>query len=171
MKIRKIVAAAFAVCFASICVAGEDSELSIDGQIITVRADPPSHMDDIDVLRSGWTFRRDETQALQMDDFDNPAFVFVDQGIDLFNKIEGSSGKACASCHSNVQEFAGLRASMPIVRDGAVVSMEELVNGCRVERMGAEPWKWSSTSMTATTALIGLQSRGMPISVKIDVIE
>ncbi len=168
MKIKKIVAAAFVVFSASLCIAGEDSELSIDGKIIPVRADPPSHMEDVDVLRSGWTFRRDETQELQMDDFDNPAFVFVDQGIDLFNKIDGSSGKACASCHREMQKFAGLRASMPLVRHGAVVSMEELVNGCRTERMGAEPWKWSSTSMTAVTALIGLQSRGMPINVKID---
>ena len=168
MKIKKIAAAAFVVFSSSLCIAGEDSELSIEGQIITVRAEPPSHMEDVDVLRSGWTFRRDETQALQMDDFDNPAFVFVDQGIDLFNKKDGTVGKACASCHSDLQKFAGLRASMPIVRDGAVLSMEELVNGCRTERMGAEPWKWSSTSMTAVTALIGLQSRGMPINVKID---
>ena len=34
--------------------------------------------------------------------------------------------------------------------------------------MGAEPWKWSSGNMTAMTALIGLQSRGMPVQVAID---
>jgi len=168
VEIKKVVAATLVFLSGSICIAGEDSELSIDGQIITVRADPPSHMEDVDVLRSGWTFRREETQALQMDDFDNPAFVFVDLGIDIFNKTDGTAGKACASCHSDLQRFAGLRASMPFVRDGAVVSMEELVNGCRTDRMGAEAWKWSSSSMTAVTALIGLQSRGMPINVKID---
>ena len=168
MKIKLFLTASILFLSGLNCMAGEDSNLLIDGQIITVRADPPPHMEDVDVLRSGWTFRRDETQALQMDDFDNPAFVFVDQGIDLFNKVEGSSGKSCASCHTNVEDFSGLRAKMPVVRQDKIVSMEELVNDCRTERMGAEAWKWSSTSMTAITALIGLQSRGMPINVKID---
>lgn len=168
MKIKLFLTASILFLSGLNCMAGEDSKLSIDGQIITVRADPPPHMEDVDVLRSGWTFRRDETQALQMDDFDNPAFVFVDQGIDLFNKVEGSLGKSCAGCHTNVEDFSGLRAKLPVVNQDRIVSMEELVNDCRTERMGAEAWKWSSTSMTAITALIGLQSRGMPINVKID---
>ena len=153
---------------ASSVLAGEDSSLTVEGQEIKVRAQAPAHADNLDMVYSGWTFRKDETQALQMDDFDNPAFVFVDEGIDLFSKVEGSEAKSCASCHANVAEFSGLRATMPRVVDGQVVSMEELVNGCRTKRMGAEPWKWSSTSMTALTALIGLQSRGMEINVKID---
>ena len=33
----------------------------------------------------GWTFRADETQALQLDDFDNPAFLFLDQAIDQWD--------------------------------------------------------------------------------------
>ena len=46
--------------------------------------------------------------------------------------------------------------------------METLVNNCRTERMGAEPWKWSKGKMTAMTSLISLQSRGMAINVKVD---
>ena len=46
--------------------------------------------------------------------------------------------------------------------------MEDLINECRTERMAAEPWEWSKGNMTAMTALIGLQSRGMPISVATD---
>jgi sulfur-oxidizing protein SoxA len=152
----------------SLAWAGEDSSLVVEGQEIKIRAQAPAHVENLDMVYSGWVFRKDETQALQMDDFDNPAFVFVDDGIDLFNKIDGSAGKSCASCHADVAEFSGLRAKMPRVVDGQVVSMEQLVNGCRTKRMGAEAWKWSSTSMTAVTALIGLQSRGMEINVKID---
>ena len=48
------------------------------------------------------------------------------------------------------------------------MAMEELVNECRTDRMGAEAWKWSGTQMTAMTGLISLQSRGMPVSVAID---
>lgn len=168
MTIKKLLSATTLILVSSLANADEDANLYIEGEEMTVRAAAPAHMEELDEIFSGWVFRSDETQALQMDDFDNPAFVFVDQGIDLFNKVDGSEGKSCASCHENVEDFAGLRASMPRVEDGEVVSMEELVNGCRTERMGAEAWKWSSGSMTAITALIGLQSRGMPINVAID---
>ena len=168
MTIIKLLSATTLILVSSLAHADEDANLYIEGEEMTVRAAAPAHMEELDEIFSGWVFRSDETQALQMDDFDNPAFVFVDQGIDLFSKVDGSEGKSCASCHENVEDFAGLRASMPRVEDGEVVSMEELVNGCRTERMGAEAWKWSSGSMTAITALIGLQSRGMPINVAID---
>jgi sulfur-oxidizing protein SoxA len=118
---------------------------------------------------SGWVFRSDETQALQLDDFDNPSFVFIEQAEDLFETADGSEGKACASCHESPEAFAGLRAKMPRVNDaGELVTIPELVNGCRTERMGAEAWKWSGGQMSAMLGLIGLQSRGMAMDVAID---
>ena len=156
---------AFAASFAA---ANEDAMLSIEGQAIPVRASVQDHTPELDEIRSGWTFRISETQDLQRDDFDNPAFVFVDKGIDLFNKPDGTANKSCSSCHSDMGSFKGLRASMPRIANGKIETMEDLVNGCRTERMGAEAWKWSSGNMTAVTALIGLESRGMPINVKMD---
>jgi sulfur-oxidizing protein SoxA len=124
--------------------------------------------DTLDEVISGWVFRTVETQALELDDFDNPGFVFIEQGEDLFAAVDGSEGKACADCHADVAEFEGLKATLPRVEDGKLVAMEELVNECRTDRMGAEAWKWSGTQMTAMTGLISLQSRGMPVSVAID---
>jgi sulfur-oxidizing protein SoxA len=140
----------------------------VDGDVIKTRAAAPAFAENLDTVYSGWHFRSGETQSLQMDDFENPAFVFVDQGIDLFDKVEGSEGKACASCHEDVADFAGLRPSLPRVENGELVTMENLVNECRTERMGAEPWKYSGGQMTAVTALIGLQSRGMSVNVAVD---
>ena len=148
--------------------AQDKNSLSIDGMPIVTETAAPAHMENVDTIYSGWRFRSAETQALETDDFDNPAFVFVDQGIDLFDKVDGTEGKACSSCHENVEDFAGLRTQLPRVQDGELVTMENLVNDCRTERMGAEPWKYSGGQMTAVTALIGLQSRGMPINVAID---
>ncbi|MDG2463207.1 MAG: sulfur oxidation c-type cytochrome SoxA, partial [Planktomarina sp.] len=54
------------------------------------------------------------------------------------------------------------------VENGELVTMEDLVNECRTDRMGAEPWKYSGGQMTSVTALIGLQSRGMSINVAVD---
>ncbi|MEL7167489.1 MAG: sulfur oxidation c-type cytochrome SoxA [Pseudomonadota bacterium] len=150
-------------------LAQDQSTLNIEGEPMVTEVTAPAHMENVDTIYSGWRFRSLETQALETDDFDNPAMVFVDQAIDLWDKVDGAANKACSSCHEGgVEEFAGLRASMPQVRDGALVTMEDLVNDCRTDRMEAEPWKWSSGQMTAMTALIGLQSRGMPVDVKID---
>ncbi len=157
-----------AMGFGGAAVAQDSKALNVEGTALVTEAAAPSHMENVDTIYSGWRFRSGETQALQTDDFDNPAMVFVDQGIDQFGKIDGTEGKACSSCHENIEDFAGLRPQLPRVQDGKLVSMENLVNTCRTERMGAEPWKWSGGQMTAVTALIGLQSRGMPIDVAID---
>ncbi len=169
MKSLKLLLAASALAFSAgaPAVAGGDT-LSIDGQELTIRAPAPAYVENLTEVMSGWLFRSPETQALELDDFDNPAFVFIDKGIDLFNKVDGSEGKSCASCHSDLSEFAGLRAQMPRVVDGKLQTLEEIVNAERVNRMGAEPWKWSGSKMTSIVGLISLQSRGMPVNVKID---
>jgi len=157
-----------AISFAGMAYAQDSNTLTIDGESLVTETAAPAHMENIDTIYSGWRFRSTETQALELDDFDNPAFVFVDQGIDLWDSVDGSEGKACSSCHENVEDFAGLRTELPRVENGELVTMENLINECRTDRMGAEPWKWSKGKMTAMTALIGLQSRGMPMNVAID---
>ena len=59
-------------------------------------------------------------------------------------------------------------AEMPKVVDGKLVVMEDFINDHRATAMGAEPWKWSGADMQAMIALIGSQSRGMPMNVTID---
>ena len=163
-----LTSAAIVALSAGFASAQDDATLSVDGEVIKTRAEAPAFTENLDTVYSGWHFRSGETQVLQMDDFENPAFVFVDQGVDLFDKVEGSEGKACASCHEDVADFAGLRPTLPRVENGELVTMEDLVNECRTDRMGAEPWKYSGGQMTSVTALIGLQSRGMSINVAVD---
>ena len=163
-----LTSAAIVALSAGFASAQDDATLSVDGEVIKTRADAPAFAENLDTVYSGWHFRTGETQVLQMDDFENPAFVFVDQGVDFFDKVEGSEGKACASCHEDVADFAGLRPTLPRVENGELVTMEDLVNECRTDRMGAEPWKYSGGQMTAVTALIGLQSRGMSINVAVE---
>jgi len=167
MKITHLLAAATLAVSATALSAGENSVLSVEGQSFVTQTAAPSFTENLDQVFSGWVFRANETQALQLDDFDNPGMIFVDVGIDLYNAVDGAEGKSCASCHEDVAEFAGLRAAMPRVVDGKLQTMEEIINDMRVNKMGAEPWKWSGTDMTAMTALISLQSRGMPVAVDI----
>ncbi|WP_306147651.1 MULTISPECIES: sulfur oxidation c-type cytochrome SoxA [unclassified Roseibium] len=151
-------------------VADENAELIVEGeQLVTKVAAPEGHP--LDELLSGWRFRSDETQALQTDDFENPAFAAVDYGSELWETEAGTSGKSCASCHGDASEsMKGLRASMPKWHEGenTLMTLEDHINWSRKEHQGADPWKWESAEMLAMTAFLGLQSRGMPVNVKID---
>lgn len=167
MKLTSLIALA-AIGFATAASAQDSNVMVIEGQTMVTEVAAPAHMENVDTIYSGWRFRRPETQSLQLDDFDNPSFVFVEQAEDLWDTADGSAGKACSDCHADVADFAGLKASLPRVDDGDLVAMEDLVNECRTDRMGADAWKWSGGQMSAMTALISLQSRGMPVDVKID---
>lgn len=171
MKRTTILAAGAAIALGLPSAAGpgpDDEQLIINGELeLVTEAPAPDYLENVDTIYSGWRFRADETQALEEDDFDNPAFVFVDQAMELWETADGSEGKACADCHA-LEDFAGLRASLPRVENGELVSLEDLINRSRVEHMGAKPWKWSGSQMTGMTALIGLQSRGMPVNVAVD---
>jgi len=142
-----------------------------DEETMIIQAPAAAHLENLDEVFSGWNFRTVETQALQMDDFDNPGMIFVDQAMDQWNTVEGDAGESCASCHEGgTAEFAGLRPVLPRWDEevGGIQSMEDYINKCRTERMQADAWKWSESKMTAMTALIGLESRGMPVNVVID---
>ncbi|WP_407696771.1 sulfur oxidation c-type cytochrome SoxA [Sedimentitalea xiamensis] len=161
------------VAFAAPALADEDAELVVNGEIemVTKTAAPAHLADSVDEILSGWRFRSDETQVLQLDDFDNPGMVFVDQAMDRWNTVEGSEGKSCASCHEDVEtSMKGVRATYPKWNDPAeeVRTLVMQINDCRENRMGAEKLKYTSGDMVSMEALISLQSRGMPVDVAID---
>lgn len=151
--------------------ADEDAQLVVNGEIeIVTRTDAPAHVDGLSEVISGWVFRSDETQSLQMDDFENPGMIFVDEAIDAFNTVEGSADKSCASCHESPENLAGVRAVYPKWNEGAqeVRTMAMQINNCRTEQMGAEAWKYDKTDMLNMEALLASVSRGMPVNVAID---
>lgn len=170
LKILASVAALAAI--GSLSAMAEDlPELVINEEIkMVTRTKAAAHLENLDEVRSGWTFRTKETQAFQMDDFDNPGMIFVDQALDTWETVDGAAGKSCASCHEGAESMAGMRASMPKWNEdaGAVWTMEMYINDCRENRMQADAWGWKSQPMLNMNALISLQSRGMPVDVKID---
>ncbi|MFC4215473.1 sulfur oxidation c-type cytochrome SoxA [Pseudophaeobacter arcticus] len=152
--------------------ADNDTLVLNDEQTLVTKTAAPAHVADVlDEVMSGWHFRSDETQALQMDDFENPAMVFVDKAFDAWNTVDGSEGKSCASCHDDVEEsMAGVRAVYPKWNEeaGEVRTLAMQINDCRENQMGAKAWKYTGGDMTAMEALISVQSRGMPVNVAID---
>lgn len=152
-------------------LADENANLVINEDIeMVVRTAAPEHLENVDTIYSGWVFRATETQALQMDDFDNPGMIFVDQARDVWDVADGSEGKSCATCHEGPETLAGVRAVYPKWNEaaGEVRTMEMQINDCRETQMGAEKWKYDGGDMVNMTALISSVSRGMPVNVAID---
>ncbi|MEZ5754815.1 MAG: sulfur oxidation c-type cytochrome SoxA [Paracoccaceae bacterium] len=143
-----------------------------DGAIefVTTTTAPDHLKDAMETIYSGWHYREDETRDLQRDDFDNPGMVFVDRGMDLWNKEIGAKGESCAGCHEGPESMKGLRAVTPRVdaKTGALMTVENYVNGCVTERMGLEAWGMTSDKMKDMLALISMQSRGEVVNVAID---
>lgn len=117
---------------------------------------------------SGYEFRTKETQALQDDDFENPGFLWVEQGEELWSKAEGSAGKSCADCHGDAAESMKMvGATFPKWNEktGKPINVELQINQCRKDQMGAEPFKYESSQMLGMTAYIRTQARGKPVNV------
>jgi sulfur-oxidizing protein SoxA len=144
--------------------------LNEDIKMVTKTA-APAHLSDVmDEVYSGWLFRGTETRAMQADDFDNPGMLFVEQAEDVWNTVDGSEDKSCASCHGASEEMAGVKAVYPKWNEtaGEVRTIEMQVNDCRENQMGAEKWGYTSGNMVNMTALLASVSRGMPVNVAID---
>ena len=171
--LRKVAGLAVATAMAAApAVADEDAELVINGEIeIVTRTAAPAHLDGhLNEVISGWLFRSDRTQAMEMDDFDNPGMLFVDQARDIWATAEGSEGKSCADCHGEPEEMAGVKPVYPKWSDsaGQVMTLQMQVNECRTERMGAEAWGVDKGGSIPMEALLSSVSRGMPMNVAID---
>ncbi len=163
MKIKSLVISAATVALASTAYIG-----------LSVAFDDDSHdWGDYQVedRRSGYTYRSAETRALQDDEFENPGMVGVDHGAELWNIAEGSEGKACADCHGDASEsMAKVGATYPKFNAASSkpINVEQRINLCRVENMGAEPFKYESGEMLNMTAFVKNQSLGEPVNVVID---
>lgn len=120
--------------------------------------------------RSGYTYMTDETRAMQNDNFQNPGMLWVEDGEQLWSKVEGEAGKSCASCHGDAtKSMKGISATYPKYNDkvGKLVDLEQQINRCRTGQMKAKAWKWESHELLSMTSYVSYQSFGMPENVKV----
>ena len=121
---------------------------------------------------SGYDFRKPMIRDVQDDDFANPAMLIADHGAELWNKVDGSAGKALSAVFAGCAEVPldQVGAVYPRYHQGAgkVISLEQVINLCRETAMGAKPYKWESRDMLGITAYIRMQSRGARVNVAVD---
>lgn len=121
--------------------------------------------------RSGYEFMAPQSQALQDDDFVNPAFFSVEDGQRLWATPMGSEGLSCASCHADAEtSMAGVAARYPQYDEevGGLVNLEGRINQMLTQEMGAEALAYESAALLGLSTYVALQSRGMPMSVDIE---
>jgi len=120
-----------------------------------------------DPRRSGYDDMSSATQAMQRDDTQNPAMLFVADGEALWKRPAGSDAKTCASCHGDARTgMRGVAARYPAFYGSLArpVTLGERLNLCRTRQQRAEAWRAESAELLALEAYVALQSRGQVIT-------
>jgi sulfur-oxidizing protein SoxA len=121
---------------------------------------------DAPARKSGFDYMSPATQAMQKDDSQNPAMLWVQDGEALWNRAVGGAGKSCAGCHGDAKAaMKGVAARYPAF-DGSQskpVTLSGRINLCRTRNQKAEPLKPESEALLGIEAYVALQSRGMPV--------
>lgn len=119
-----------------------------------------------DGRRSGFHDMGASTQALQRDDDQNPAWLWVAQGEALWQQPAGSAARSCASCHGDARaSMRGVAARHPAVGgDGRITDLAGRINACRTQRQRAPAWAPGSDELLAMTMWVSLPSRGLPVA-------
>ena len=86
-------------------------------------------------LRSGVTFAGPAVQAMQRDDAQNPAMLWVERGERLWQSAAGAEGRSCASCHGAAASMRGVATRYPAI-DGAARAAFERARAFYHERHG-----------------------------------
>jgi L-cysteine S-thiosulfotransferase len=127
---------------------------------------------------SATEFLSPDLQAQQADDGANPGMLWVSQGAKLWTASPtarapaGTAGtvKSCAGCHGDVSTQRGVATRYPQVdaASGQLVNLEGRINQCRTVRQSQPALAYESDDLLGLTALVAHQSRGLPLSPRID---
>ena len=121
--------------------------------------------------RSGYSFMKPDTRAMQDDDTANPGMLWVLDGEALWKRKLGAANKACADCHGDARSsMKGVAARYPAFDKAASrpVDLEQRINSCRSNHQQATPLPFESRELLALTAFVARQSQGTPIEVDSD---
>lgn len=120
-----------------------------------------------DNRRSGFAFMSPATQALQTDDAQNPAMLWVGDGLRAWREPAGKAGKRCADCHGDPdRSMKGVAARYPAWDEalGRPVSLGHRITLCRERHQQAPAWSADSEELLGVEAMIALRSRADPIA-------
>ncbi len=115
-----------------------------------------------DARRRGVDEMSPALQAMQRDETQNPALLWVRDGEALWTR-PAANGKRCADCHAD--GLAGVAARHPRfdAANQRPLTLAASIDRCRVQRQGAASQPPDGDEVLALTAWLHWQSRGRPI--------
>ncbi|KQU67097.1 MULTISPECIES: sulfur oxidation c-type cytochrome SoxA [unclassified Rhizobacter] len=116
--------------------------------------------------RSGFDDMSPSTQAMQRDDAQNPAMLWVQDGAALWARAPSPSVPACAGCHGEARaSMRGVAARYPAYDEALAqpIDLATRINRCRETHQGASRWAPDSQELLSLESHLALQSRGMPV--------
>lgn len=120
----------------------------------------------VDTRRSGFEDMGPATQAMQRDDGQNPALLWVQEGEQLWSRAPSASARSCASCHGEPAAMRGAAARYP-AWDAPLARPVDLgtrINLCRERHQQQPAWPAEHADLLSLEAFVAMQSRGMPIA-------
>jgi L-cysteine S-thiosulfotransferase len=119
-----------------------------------------------DTRRSGAAFMQPATKALQSDDTQNPAMLWVKDGQAIWAQRDGTDKKSCADCHGHIDRMRGVATRYPQYSDQAkrVINLGQQINQCRTTRQQAKAWPAEAAPLLGLEAAISMESRGQPLA-------
>ncbi|MGD9784105.1 MAG: sulfur oxidation c-type cytochrome SoxA [Hyphomicrobiaceae bacterium] len=137
---------------------------------VTTPVKPAAKGHPLNAIYSGYKWASAETQAMEDDEFANPAGPWMEIGEREWSKVDGEAGKSCNDCHKGVSSMKGVATKFPVYFEPwkKMMSLEQRINFCRETNMKAKPYKWEGDEMLGMMIHVKAQSRGMPVSVAVD---
>ena len=117
-----------------------------------------------DARKSGSEFMGESTRAMQRDDTQNPAMLWVANGEAAW---QAGAKNSCASCHGDAKtSMRCVAARFPAFDKGAgrVITLGQRIEQCRVGKQGKPASAPDADELLALQSYIALQSRGMPVA-------
>ncbi len=125
----------------------------------------PSTGADAQGRRSGFADMAPATQAMQRDDRQNPAMLWLADGDALWSRKMGGADKSCADCHGAISTLRGVATKFPRfdAPSQKPVTLGERINLCRQRHQQAPTRPAQDGQLIALETVVAFQSRGMSI--------
>ena len=133
-------------------------------------AAPPARSLPLSQLKSGLYYSGKDVQALQADEFANPAQLWLSQGAQAWGQPSAANSKSCVSCHGAVAtSMKGVATRYPAIdaASGRLFNLEDRINQCTTRHQQAAAMAPESDALLGLSLLVTQASKGMPLRVDI----
>lgn len=118
--------------------------------------------------RSGYEYIKPETRVMQDDEIQNPGFMAVERGQELFRQTSGE--KACASCHGDNGEKLAVSnlARYPVfdAAQGGLVRLQDRIRNCQEHHAKQAVLPVNHRDLIALETFVRHLASGEPVNVQ-----